>query len=153
MAHDVFRKSSGKMDRKSTHPKREWFIGLFIFVVILSTGGFFTAENYRYYSTLENAIENTAKPSKKYNEKDASTALKIFEEREARFRVLTSANLISPPVVSDIASSTEDNLLDFHGEGSAASSSGAVASSTEHVVVDPDNEHTAVSTELIESEN
>ena len=62
MAEHVFRKSQGYPDRRLMHPKREWGIGIGIFLVLVSAGAigaFSVFTSYRDFSQVTASVEQS----------------------------------------------------------------------------------------------
>lgn len=113
MAKRVTHVSRGYKARKTIEPKREWMIGIVLFLVIAVTGSIFNAANHNYYNQIkDNVVENEV-PIKNYQATEATTALENYQAREAEFDRLASDVPAQPaPVATSTAPTTTEELVD-----------------------------------------
>ena len=96
MARHVTRHSNGHQRTKLIHPRREWFIGLIVFLLVVVSGGVLNAERHRYYSDLESAVETQDVSVKEYRAERVATAIAQYTDTEATYTRRTQAILTSP---------------------------------------------------------
>ncbi len=105
MAEHVFRKSQGYPDRRLMHPKREWGIGIGIFLVLVSAGAigaFSVFTSYRDFSQVTASVEQSI-PT--YREVIVQDALEVYRQKEQKFTTLRQTNA-SSIVDNSVASTT-----------------------------------------------
>ncbi|MDC1205363.1 hypothetical protein N8083_00755 [Candidatus Pacebacteria bacterium] len=134
MVHRVTRRSGGYAEKKLIAPHREWFIGMSLFLVIVGVGGFFNAQAYVRYDTIESTVVNTTRSIKQYDEITAQTAKEIYEQRMISFETLMKDE---PAFIENIATTTTTTTT-------TTSVSDEVADSDEEVIDIVDEEFISV---------
>ena len=108
MAKGVTRRSRGYSDRRVIHPKREWFIGIGIFVLITAIGAFWNIEEYMYYNTIESrAVGESVKP-RAYQGEKVEEALQLFTQKQETFDALTNSAPRIIETLTPTASSSDE---------------------------------------------
>jgi hypothetical protein len=101
MAKHIFRRSQNISDRHLIHPKREWGIGIVIFIVILSSGAYFSATNFSYYKDIEKKLPSQELNLVRYQSGTLKIILEKYQLRqEQASQVLESAQLFPLELVT-----------------------------------------------------
>lgn len=108
MVRNVAHRSNGGAEKKTLHPRREWFVGICLFTVISVAGGILDARNFTEYDGLESTIENTTPPITTYNASTAANAKEIYLKRTASFEALVRVTPEVPVVTQTDEGSEED---------------------------------------------
>lgn len=125
----VYRRGSGIPDRRMFHPRREWLIGLMVFLVIIVVAAIWSVHSFNVYKTIDSRTYEVQKEVPTYNANQVNFVLNQFAEREGAFNViLNEIKLFTEVHVSDTASTT-DVVLE-----SATSTKEMIG--TENVIVD-----------------
>ncbi len=106
MVKRMMRKNNGYVERCITHPVREWWIGLFVSVILLCSSGvyavyLFWSTNARTTDTTEVAVETAT-----YDQKLINQVLTQYHERQVRYEALSAEIVPAPTIPSINASST-----------------------------------------------
>lgn len=103
MAQHVFKRSAGVPDKKLMHPRREWAIGLLLFLAILVSGSTYTATSFNRFRELDtnNGEANVNIP--RYQGDRVSAVLTDYQARTAAYKDLTAE---VPVLVESSSSST-----------------------------------------------
>lgn len=107
MAQQVFRKAQGRPDKRLMHPVREWGIGLVLFAVMVSWGGWYAGMQFIHYRALDtspSAVHQPVVPT--YNTSLVNTALSIYRARAAAYQALLppgAATMQLPPMATSSA--------------------------------------------------
>jgi hypothetical protein len=127
MMYDILRHKAGLSDHKIMHPVREWFLGMFVSLLLLTTSVFSSLYIYRLFNHDHGSgdvVENII-PTVVYKEREIKEAIKNIETRQKEYAELKENLVISntiilpreslpektPPVV-------EDEVLDVSGTNS-----------------------------------
>ena len=90
MARQVAKRSRGYKERKSIDPRREWFLGIGLFLVIAIVGGIFNARNYVYFTNIEKTVVEKPIITQNYQANQVQTALEIYSNKASEFNRLAS---------------------------------------------------------------
>lgn len=102
MVRHVSKRSRGIPDRRLIHPKREWCIGLVIFVVIVFSGVFYNGHTYQRYNNIASELEEPTSGVVTYKANVVNETLEYYRERERRFtEQITTFTLPAEPVVPE----------------------------------------------------
>ncbi len=74
-----------KFVKQTIHPRREWFIGLLLFVVLVALGGAFSAYNFVRYTALHVTLPGSTPTVEMYKENTVKKALQIYTEKQKTF--------------------------------------------------------------------
>ncbi len=74
-----------KFVKQTIHPRREWFIGLLLFVVLVAVGGAFSAYNFVRYTALHVTLPGSTPTVEMYKENTVKKALQIYTEKQKTF--------------------------------------------------------------------
>ena len=109
-------------DKNIMHPQREWFIGVFLGLVILGVGIAWSVSTYMQFKNVSLSSLATEEENVVYKESVVDTALADFEVRKKSYEDLKkqllgkykkSVEIVAPPVVAtDNASSTENTVVE-----------------------------------------
>lgn len=114
MVRDVTRRSHGATSKRATNPQREWFIGLFVFLVIAVTGSVLNARTHVQFSSIEPKLKNDIQTVGSYKQAKVDEALMIFGERKETFEAFETELNRQPVVVTPVATTSDEviNLKD-----------------------------------------
>lgn len=105
MAEQVFRKSQGYPDRRIMHPKREWGIGVLLFVGIVVLGSVVAGKVFVLYGEVAVIDGNSGGSIPKYKEVIVQDALEKHRARAKQYEVLQGKDV--PVVVTEPLIETE----------------------------------------------
>ncbi|MEL6804515.1 MAG: hypothetical protein AAFO91_12135 [Bacteroidota bacterium] len=123
MVSHISRRSRRVPDRRLIHPMREWVIGLVLFTVVLIGGGYLSASQFSYFSSVDAQLEKSDVAVAAYDATGMEAVLLFFDERTLQFQQIR--NGIIPPlapqpvleeVVASSSSSTEPVEIIAPGE-------------------------------------
>tara|TARA_B100002051_G_C16745015_1_gene646987 strand:- start:6935 stop:7429 length:495 start_codon:yes stop_codon:yes gene_type:complete len=103
IARQIFKRNGGMQNPKLIHPSREWFIGLFVcvlIVILVAAWSAFTYTSYRNISVSQNS--NGAGENIVYRESMVESALEQFAERAVEHESLINGSagvLVEEPMV------------------------------------------------------
>jgi hypothetical protein len=130
MAKDIFKVSKGIQNPQLVHPRREWFIGLFIGLIILGSTIVWSGNRYLFYRNLavsENVSGKQDIPV--YRETLVKEALNSYSERNNEYERLTKRSpvesvkeVVVEPEESQV-SSTEETEVEEEVENETRSTS------------------------------
>lgn len=126
MAKRVAHRSRGGTDTKLVHPRREWFIGLTFFLLIVIGGSVANLRDHTYYNSLDTSVERTSVPIKEYRSDSIREAIETYNARATRFETLVSDVSREP---SRPVASTTTSTVDVR-ENDASAGSGTTQSGT-----------------------
>lgn len=111
-----------KVSAKQTiHPKREWFIGLALFVLVTLFGGLLSVYNFTRFSDIHLTLKASTQTVVSYKEQTVKKALSVFGEKKKNFEVLTRGARavevskvpeVTESIATEVASSTLDSEVD-----------------------------------------
>ncbi len=115
-AKNIARHNRGYHTSSPIHPRRDWWIGLTMFAVIVLSGSLYLAQLFVKYQQVEDLKGEAVLDVPKYQETAVDHALENYENRSAFY----ADALLTLPVVSEtvtttteeVDSVTEDILLD-----------------------------------------
>ena len=110
MVRHVRRKSQGVPDRRLIHPRREWIVGLALFVVVALAGVAYNMYTYATISNLENELAVEDSGVVRYQANTVDQALTIFRAKQAEFERLRT--VVPPPPSNPPAEETPDETDD-----------------------------------------
>lgn len=116
MARRVTHLSQGYKEKKTINPKREWFIGILIFLLIAVVGGVHNALNYVYFNNIEDTVVENPVTVTDYEEEKAKAALEKYRQKKLDFDSLVSNPPAAPvteivPSEEETATTTDDGVL------------------------------------------
>ena len=83
--------SEGKkktFSKQTLHPRREWFIGVSMFLLVLLCGGFFGVYTFLSLKDMQKNIVGTAVSIDEYRQNTAKQALELYGKKKQRFEYL-----------------------------------------------------------------
>jgi len=90
----VFKRKQTAFDKRMTHPLRDWFIGVAVFVLIIASGGAYSAlrfVEYRSIATDENVSQD---PVVEYNEVLVGNMITQYQTRRQLYDAQTQSTFI-----------------------------------------------------------
>lgn len=112
----VHRRGQGIPDRRSIHPRREWLIGLSVFLIVTGVGAVLSMITFENYKNIDKRAYEAELALPTYNEARANTVLSDFAARKQRYSTLIGAiqviNLPAEAVVATTTSSTTVPILE-----------------------------------------
>lgn len=116
MAKHVFRRSRGIPDRELMHPRRDWLVGLAVFILLMLGGGGASALSYVYYDSIAVATDPSAVVVPRYQAALIEATLERYNERVARYQALR-AERPTPPVTAATSSDEDASETPEDSEG------------------------------------
>jgi cytoskeletal protein RodZ len=118
--------------KQTIRPRREWFIGLVLFVLIVSLGGIFSISNFTRFADIHLTLKAVPQAVESYKENTVKKALEIYRSKEREFTALdgevvkqveeiveeevTSSDVPSEPSVTEVNASTTEEIAEPVGE-------------------------------------
>lgn len=93
----VSKRDQGVPDRELMHPRREWSIGLIIFLILVFTGGSYALFAFNSYSGISVEGEVVEVDQLHYKRADILKAIELYQQKRDDFE---SINLNQPSVVA-----------------------------------------------------
>ena len=112
MVRQVTKRAAGKPDKRLIHPRREWFIGISMFMLIVLVGAGYSVQVHSSLDKLEeNVIENDTRVIR-YQEAEVQKALERYRAAEATFDDMRSGlqPSVQPVVETSEVDLTEETL-------------------------------------------
>ena len=106
MATHVFKRGQGVYDKRTMHPTREWFLGLFIFLVVVIAGGAQSAYMFSRYQNLNVDGGQFNQSMVQFNSSLAEKAIALYTKRKEAFTALQTSVQSQKPVENKTASSS-----------------------------------------------
>jgi len=97
----VTRHRQGFYDKRTTHPTREWMIGLFLFVTIILLGSLQSAHIFLNYQNINMGDGIFQEKVAEYSRPLAEKALSIYSKRKDDFLLLQNSSVLTPEAVSE----------------------------------------------------
>jgi cytoskeletal protein RodZ len=94
--------------KQTHHPRREWFIGLVLFLCIVCFGGVFSILNFTRFADIHLTLKATEQKVESYKENTVTKALDIYRKKEARFTALDGQ--VQTEIVSEPAKETVEEI-------------------------------------------
>lgn len=113
MAHHVFKRSQNIPDKRLLHPKRDWFIGILIFLAVLCVGSISSVYSFLSFQNINLEGLVTEKDIAQYREQLVQNQLLRFEDRKALYEVLRNQ---APVVIEEEASETASSTATSTGQ-------------------------------------
>ena len=92
--------------KTTIHPKREWFIGLALFIVIVFFGGVLSIANFKRFADIHLSLTASSQSVDSYKENTVKKALEIYAEKQNIFRNLVGTTVVQtyalPEVLQEI---------------------------------------------------
>ena len=102
----VHRRGRGIPDRRSMHPRREWLIGLFIFLLVTGVGAVISMVTFENYKNIDKRSYTADLATPVYNEARAKTVLNDFSLRKQNYTALINGIEVAEPEVIPVATTT-----------------------------------------------
>lgn len=106
MATHVFKRGQGVYDKRTMHPTREWFLGLFIFSVVVILGGIQSTYSFSRYQNLNTDGGQFSQSMVQFNASLAEKAIALYTKRKEAFTALQVSAQLQKPVENKTASSS-----------------------------------------------
>lgn len=105
------------LDKNIMHPKREWFIGLFIGLMFLSAGATWSFRTYHQFSSVTVEESSDVLEEVVYRETLVDTALFDFATRKKGYdtlkaELLSKRKITPPPVVEEVVVEVEADSVE-----------------------------------------
>lgn len=103
----VFNKGHVTYDKRITNPKRDWFIGISLFIVIVASGAAYSAHMFVAYRNLNTDGGDYDELLVRYNQKLIQEVLSVYQARKIAYDALRNVSVpeIAVPV-SEAATSS-----------------------------------------------
>lgn len=115
MNSGFFGKGHVSHDKRFTNPRRDWFIGLLLFLLVVGAGGAYSAHMFVTYRSLNTDGGDYEESLVRYNENLIQEVLGVYQERKVNFDALRNVRtqVVLPPVVvvSSSTASTSQEVL------------------------------------------
>ncbi len=142
-AKHVYTRGQGVPDRKLLHPKRDWAIGLSVFLLIVFAGGVLSTNLFEAYKNVQTRKVDVAIQIPVYKELLVKTVLEKYSERSEMYDSLQKKSMVTKldlkqvdetPTTTDV-SIIEQEMIPENGkstesEDSANSDSGKAEEGT-----------------------
>ena len=112
MISHVARRSRSLPDTRLMHPKREWALGIIAFIVLIIIGGIVNAQNFRYYSSIDEQLEEGSSHVVMYKETAMREVLEYYSDRTARFQQLRNSIVPVKPVINTVVTESDNSEAD-----------------------------------------
>jgi len=122
---NILHKEDRGFDRSIMHPKREWFIGLFVGLIMLIIGGWWNVSTYMQYREVSVGSDEVMAGVVVYRESLVKAALSDFSERTEKYESLKRE-------LSEV-SEVEVIEEEFAGEGEGGTTDTEISTSTDEV--------------------
>ena len=110
MVRHVTKRSRGVPDKKLIHPRREWLIGLVLFIVVLAGGLTYNSFSYQKALTVGSEESEGTTGVVQYRTGLVEDALTIYRERKLRFEELRPE--ATAPAMQTPQNPIEDGLVE-----------------------------------------
>lgn len=120
----IHRKDRGVPDRQPMHPRREWLIGVAVFLMVIIVGIVLSARSFENYQTIDTKVYTVDAAVPSYNQTLAGTVLSYYKERKQAYeqlvgRVTTSVS--TDPAATSTATTTDATVMETEIEVNANS--------------------------------
>ena len=102
MVKSVSKRAAGKPDKRLIHPRREWFIGISLFLLIVIVGAVYSAHVYTSLDRLEDSVSESDTSVIRYQAGNVQTALDRYQATQQKFETMRAALPDVPPPVSEV---------------------------------------------------
>jgi len=96
MAEHVFRRSHGVPDKRLMHPRREWIIGLLLFLTIVFAGGVLSVGMFSQYQNLDTDAGETIIEVPQYNSALVTNVIDTYKDRTEAYDSLINIHSAAP---------------------------------------------------------
>ncbi len=103
-ARGIVRTNKGYRAPILIHPQRDWWIGIFLFSVLVLVGGGVLARMYMINNTLDALVGAEANAIPRYQEEIVQDVLVAYRERAAAYQTFIG----NPPELPPTATTTEE---------------------------------------------
>lgn len=118
----VYKRGQGIPDRRLIHSRREWLIGVAVFMVITSIGAVWSVHTFQRFSTLDQKTYQVPQTVPDYNAKVVSSVLEQLSEREQAYNRMISGLPDETLPIKDVATSSPETATSSPLLGEFASS-------------------------------
>ena len=91
---NVVRRDRGVPDRRLMHPRREWSVGLLLWITVVLAGGFYAAVTFNTYTGINVDDEVVEVNQLRYKRAEALDAIEIYEKKKASHDLLLQSRPI-----------------------------------------------------------
>jgi len=114
----VHRRGKGIPDRRSMHPRREWLIGLSVFLAVTGVGAVVSMITFEHFKNIDKRTYTADLAIPIYNEARAKTVLEDFAARRLKYDALIdSIEVASLEAASfTVATTTGSTTVEFIDE-------------------------------------
>ncbi|MFM2381442.1 MAG: hypothetical protein RLZZ76_209 [Candidatus Parcubacteria bacterium] len=132
--------------KQTIHPRREWFIGLLLFIAITFLGGVFSLYSFTRYSDIHLTLRATEQAVESYKEQTVKKALSMFGEKKKKFEALESeGKVVVTSTIEEVKK--EENVVP---EVTQTGTSSEVNADPTDVVSEPAEETVGTTTPVLE---
>lgn len=90
MVQHIVKRDRGIPDRRLMHPRREWSIGLLLWVLIVAAGGTYATIVFHSYAGISVDDEVVVVDQLRYRRVDALAAIELYQKRQDAYDTLLS---------------------------------------------------------------
>ena len=105
----VHRRDRGIPDRRAMHPRREWLIGLLVFLIVTAGGVAYSMATFETYKNIDQRTYTVNVSIPQYNEVRAEAVLTYFAERQAHYQELVDQIESVPAALSEQIATTSSS--------------------------------------------
>ncbi len=122
----VHRRGQGIPDRRAMHPRREWLIGLFIFLAVTGVGAILSMMTFENYKNIDKHVYAVDLATPVYNEVRTKTVLSDFSSRKHSYSAYINGIEVVRPEVAQTATTTSSTTVGFEDGTTATTTIGGV---------------------------
>lgn len=106
-ARSIVRKNEGYELPVLIHPRRDWWIGLMVFAILVIGGGLFLGRMYLVYQSVDQLIGVEANRIPRYQAEIVQDVITMYTNRQLQYEALVqqTARVVAP--LGETATSTE----------------------------------------------
>lgn len=94
---EPFKKGRVSYDKRFTDPRRDWFIGLLLFIVLVGIGAVWSAQTFVQYRNVDTKGGTSEESLVQYNAKLIQEVVSVYEDRQSTYDALRT--VVVPPVI------------------------------------------------------
>ena len=102
----VFSRAEHSSDRRGLNPVRDWLLGIFMFLVLLSIGGLFSAYQFLQYLDVSVGSQNSNQKIQSYNKATVEGVSALYAVKKQEFILLKQNSIKIPAPIIEVPVST-----------------------------------------------